>query len=62
MLEQCKWFSWRYNERLICDVSRKGFIGLKSKMYTFITEDNHEKKIITKTKKKNYKKDRKNTI
>ena len=63
MLEQCKWFSWRYNERLICNVSRKGFIGLKSKMYTFITEDNHEKKkIITKTKKKNYKKDRKNTI
>ena len=31
-------------------------------MYTFITEDSHEKKIITKAKKKNYKKDRKNTI
>ena len=22
----------------------KGFVGLKSKMYTFITEDNHESK------------------
>ena len=51
MLEQCKWFSWRYNERLICDVSRKGFIGLKSKMYTFITEDNHEKKNYCQNKK-----------
>ena len=27
-----------------CDVSIKGFVRLKSKMYTFITEGNHESK------------------
>ena len=27
-----------------CGVPIKGFVGLKSKMYTFITEDNHESK------------------
>ena len=25
-----------------CDVPIKGFVGLESKMYTFITEENHE--------------------
>ena len=28
-----------------CGVPIKGFVRLKSKMYTFITEDNHESKI-----------------
>ena len=27
-----------------CGVPIKGFVGLKSKFYTFITEDNHESK------------------
>ena len=27
-----------------CGVPIKGFIALKSKMYTFITKDNHESK------------------
>ena len=27
-----------------CDVPIKGFVGLKSKMYTFVTEENHESK------------------
>ena len=25
-----------------CDVPIKGFVGLRSKMCTFVTEDNHE--------------------
>ena len=27
-----------------CDVPIKAFVGLKSKMYTFVTEENHESK------------------
>ena len=27
-----------------CDVPIKGFVKLKSKMYTFVTEENHESK------------------
>ena len=28
----------------ICGVPIEGFVGLKSRMYTFITENNHESK------------------
>ena len=30
-----------------CSVSIKGFIGLKSKIYTLITEENYESKKVT---------------